>query len=107
MEQSNENFISKLEHHSALRAKKVIPYVDDGAGNAIMQASEDLSAYYVVKSDNANVHYLGKAKPGTATASASWQIRKVDETSGVSVLFADGNPNFDNVWDNRESLTYV
>lgn len=51
--------------------------------------------------------YQGWAAPGTATSAASWRIRKVVETSSdFSMTMADGNSNFDNIWDNRASLSY-
>ena len=55
----------------------------------------------------ASIIYVGKAVPGTATSAASWQIQKIDKsTSNITVLLADGNTNYDNVWDNRASLSY-
>lgn len=54
----------------------------------------------------ASVTYVGKAAIGSGVASAVWQISKIDETSGVVITWADGNANFDNIWDNRASLTY-
>lgn len=52
--------------------------------------------------------YLGQADPGSSTAAAAWRIQKL--TFGVdgdlSSQWADGNSNFDNVWDNRASLSY-
>lgn len=52
--------------------------------------------------------YSGKANPGTVTSSASWQISKIvlQSDNDVSVQWADGDGNFDNVWDNRLSLSY-
>jgi hypothetical protein len=52
--------------------------------------------------------YIGTASPGSSTASAVWRTQKylytgVDVTS---VLYADGNAQFDNVWDDRASLSY-
>lgn len=52
------------------------------------------------------VTYIGQAKPGTATSSALWRIKKIDTTSGTVITFADGDDLFDNVWDNRASLSY-
>ena len=53
--------------------------------------------------------YLGKAVAGTVTSAATWQIQKL--TFGldgdVTVTWADGNVQFDNIWDNRASLTYT
>ena len=57
--------------------------------------------------DSANpILYLGAAEPGSATASAVWRIQRFDVTSGVTSTFADGNDNFDNVWNNRAALSY-
>jgi hypothetical protein len=58
---------------------------------------------------NNNLKYLGKALGGTATASALWQIKEFSYDSSfnlTSILLADGNESFDNVWDNRASLSY-
>ena len=63
---------------------------------------------YAIQVDNtdANNVYVGLAKINTATSAAEWRI-KVIQISGtlVTILWADGNDNFDNVWDNRASLT--
>ena len=53
-----------------------------------------------------DVVYIGKAAIGSTTASAVWQILKMDISSGMTITWADGNDNFDNVWNNRASLTY-
>lgn len=50
--------------------------------------------------------YLGKAPVGSATSSAVWQIAKLDTTSGLVKTWADGNSNFDNVWDDILTITY-
>lgn len=53
--------------------------------------------------------YIGKAGVGSVTSSAVWQIMRIDE-SGTPITtvikWADGNNYFDNIWDNRTSLTY-
>ena len=54
--------------------------------------------------------YRGEATPGTATSAATWRIRKLDIDNGsngdVATTWADGNADFDNVWDNRAILSY-
>jgi hypothetical protein len=58
--------------------------------------------------DNADGNsYYGDALPGTATSAAAWSIQRVS-TSGtvVTTVYADGDANYDNIWDNRTSLTY-
>ena len=67
------------------------------------------SVPYAVELDDAGggVTYVGKADPGTATSSASWQIQRVTEASGdITIEWADGDALFNNVWDNRTGLSY-
>lgn len=54
------------------------------------------------------VTYRGDALPGTATSVASWRIQRMTMQSDgdIDIVFADGNDNFDNIWDNRLSLSY-
>ena len=55
-----------------------------------------------------SVTYLGYAKTGTATSAGSWQIKKILTSGSItSIAYADGNDDYDNVWDNRDSLTYT
>lgn len=57
-----------------------------------------------------DVTYIGKAVPtGSAinTSSSVWQITKIDESSGTVITYADGDLLFNNIWDNRASLTYA
>lgn len=51
--------------------------------------------------------YLGYADPGTATSAATWAVKRVIETGpDASITWADGNNSFDNIWNNRLTLTY-
>jgi len=51
------------------------------------------------------VDYVGEASIGTATSAAAWRVKKVDSTSGIIIQWA-GTGVFDQVWDNRASLSY-
>ena len=57
-----------------------------------------------------SITYIGKAPPNSATSSAVWQIKKLDEsgTGGIELVltWADGNKNYDNIWDNRTGYNY-
>lgn len=57
-----------------------------------------------------DVTYIGEALPtgsAIATSSPVWRIKKIDESGAVtSIKWADGDTNFNNIWDNRTSLTY-
>lgn len=51
--------------------------------------------------------YVGFAKIGAATSAASWQIFKIVSSGGVTTMtWADGDRKFNNIWDNRSSITY-
>lgn len=51
--------------------------------------------------------YVGQAVAGVETPAAAWRIRRVSTVGVVTtVAYADGDANFDNVWDNRASLSY-
>jgi len=54
--------------------------------------------------------YVGEATPGTATSAASWRIYRLDESGGgdeeLIKLYANSSTSFDQVWDDRLSLTY-
>ena len=53
--------------------------------------------------------YRGEAAPGTLTSQTGWRIRKITiGTDGdVTEQWADGNSQFNKVWDNRLSFTYT
>jgi len=55
-----------------------------------------------------NVVYYGVTTSGTAKSAAKWQIKKFSYTSNdlTDIQWADGNTKFDNVWDDRASLSY-
>lgn len=57
-------------------------------------------------SGDALVKYVGFAAAGVTTSAASWQIMKVDKNTGTIIQLADGDDNFDNIFDDRESLDY-
>lgn len=56
---------------------------------------------------SSTVTYVGEAAPGSSAAAAAWRIRKLTKTGGnLSIKWADGDALFDNVWDDRASLSY-
>jgi len=57
----------------------------------------------------ASIVYEGWAAPGTATSAAAWQICKhtYDGTPNrLTTKFAGGTNDYNQVWDNRASLSY-
>lgn len=62
----------------------------------------------IAYNDNNQTLYVGLAAPGARESQAVWQIKKWtwEGTNLVSIKFADGNTAFDNIWDNRATLSY-
>jgi hypothetical protein len=51
--------------------------------------------------------YLGTAAPGAATSDPVWRIQRLSYSGNdLTVEFAEGNAEYDNVWDDRAGLTY-
>lgn len=76
----------------------------------IAHSLDILASNYATQIDDtttASVTYIGKAVIGSSPASAVWQIQKIDESVSPSTIkWADGNNAFDNIFNNRTSLTY-
>lgn len=61
----------------------------------------------IVDEASETVIYIGEAVPSATTSQALWRIKKIDSTTNpTTIFFADANDNFDNVFDNRASLSY-
>ena len=64
---------------------------------------------YALKFDSvsATVQYKGEAIPGADVADPIWRVCKINVTGDdIDIIWADGNTRFDNIWDNRASLSY-
>jgi len=56
-----------------------------------------------------NLIYFGRAKAGAPTSLGAWQIRRLTYSGTgnlLSALYANGAPVYNNVWDDRTSLSY-
>lgn len=75
-----------------------------------VSAVTTVNTIYSIRVDDfsSTVTYVGEAPLQSNEASPVWRIKKL-ETSGtvLTITFADGNQNFDNIWTNRTSLTYM
>lgn len=62
---------------------------------------------YALKLDEVgSLTYIGEAATGSLGADAVWRIKRIDESSGLVITWADGSAAFDQVWDDRASLIY-
>lgn len=77
----------------------------DRSNDSVTAYSPDYKV--IVDEASSTVTYLGKAVAGTSTASALWQITKITISgTQTSLTQADGDFLFNNIFDNRASLTY-
>ncbi len=69
---------------------------------------EGTTQFAVIIDESGDLTYVGHADPGTATSAALWRIRRLDASSDpdLTIMWADGDDSFDNVWDNRATLSY-
>jgi hypothetical protein len=77
---------------------------------AIESVNTKTTGPVALRFDNATdpIAYKGEANAGTATSAATWRISRITAAGdgSVTIEWADGNPNFDNIWNNRTSLSY-
>ena len=61
----------------------------------------------IIDQSDPNNTYIGKAKIGSATSAAVWQIQKLATVSGVlTISWANGDNKFTKIWDNHTALSY-
>lgn len=83
------------------------------AGKRVQEVSvtsED-SSIFAIRIDDVSttgITYVGKATVGSSPSSPVWQIQKLDEsgTPVTTVITWAGGGSFNQIWDNRTSLTY-
>jgi hypothetical protein len=71
----------------------------------IAVTTESDSSGLRVDQASSTVIYLGEGLFGALTSEAKWLIKKIDLTTGVVIKAA--SQDFNQIWDNRASLTYV
>lgn len=55
--------------------------------------------------EGATYTYIGEAAAGTAEGSALWRVKRLTNADNT-IVWADGNSNFDNIWTNRAGASY-
>ncbi len=51
--------------------------------------------------------YIGEAAIGITDSQPFWRIRKFSKIGTITKMqWADGDTNFDNIWDDHTTLTY-
>lgn len=105
---SSANSVSDLEraeHSSSVLAKRVSTV--NTAGSQVNPATEEtLAGEFAVKvTTSGTTTYVAKAAIGSSQSSAVWQAKKIDESSGVVITWADSG-NYSQVATDLTALTY-
>lgn len=85
--------------------------LDIGSGGTESQVSaanplpSEPPKYAARVDEGATYTYIGEAEVGASVASAVWRIKRMTN-SDYTLLWADGDAAFDNIWNNRASLSY-
>lgn len=115
---SESEHIGPLDTGDSISAKRVATYIWNPTGTDLYtglktgayERNTGQAATLDIRLDDftdTTLVYIGKAPIATTTATAAWQIAKLDVSSGLVKTWADGNALFDNIWDNRAALTYA
>lgn len=104
-----------LDHPSEYNRRQTVmlyQYLNEMRASINQLIDEVMATNYATRYDQDSATptyaYLGKAQVGSATSAAVWQIQKLTfgVDGDVTVTWADGDAVFNNVWDDRASLTY-
>ena len=78
--------------------------VSTGQGYKVVK---DVAELMKVDAVDSSTTYIGRANHGTATSSAAWQIQKITVSgTATTIAYANASDNYDQVWDDRASLSY-
>lgn len=57
---------------------------------------------------SATLTYIGEAPTGASPSSPVWRISRIQTLGAETIIqFANGNTNWNSIWDDRASLTYI
>lgn len=74
------------------------------SGEAFLRTSK---ANETVRVDDAGAFvFIGYAIVGSSDASASWKIKRIKTANVVEIKYAGGTGFYNNIWNNRSSLSY-
>lgn len=99
---SEQNILNTI-YDTALRSIAVHSVGYDGSATQVPIADSVAMKVTVSGSDT----YVAIAAPGTAQATATWQVKKITESGATTTTtWADGNANFDNAATDLTALSY-
>jgi hypothetical protein len=72
-----------------------------------IQTSGSVEYAQIVDEASSTITYIGSAIASSLTSESVWKIKRIEISGTLTIItWADGNTNFDNVWNNRATLEY-
>lgn len=90
----------------AMADRELDKFRDTANGDTAIAVTTDETYDFLVDEVDANTKYVGEAAIGTETTEAKWRIYRIKKSGTVTSIRYPGSKNFDQIWDNRASLTY-
>lgn len=85
---------------------KILGVGSDTVKVAVVKAAEEVYTTVIDNTSTANVTYMCEAPVGSLTSAAVWRCQKIDSGSTPNTIKWAGTGDFDQIADNRTSLTY-
>ena len=83
-----------------------VKVITDANSSEIQEIS--IASLLSIRVDDTGTYiYLGYALPGANEAAASWRISRYTKANVSALMWADGDTDFNNIWDDRATLSYL
>jgi len=92
-----------------------VKYIDNGDGSfsqavTLLGGGTSETSFAVrmlPDAGNPALIYVGKAPVGSVESAAVWQIKRMNTTTMLEIEWPASSSEFNQVWDDRESLSYA
>lgn len=62
----------------------------------------------IIDESTEDIIYIGYAKRGSLTTDPVWKIKKIETNAGITTIgFVNGIVNYNFIWDDRATYTYL
>ena len=92
--------------NKALADRQFDKFRDTANGETAVAVINDETYDKLIDEADANTTYVGEATIGTELSEAKWRIYRVKTSGTVTSIRYPGSYAFDQVWNDRASLTY-
>lgn len=95
-------YIDNMSFDDTYKVRVALPLELDPSGTVKLKVTDNLALKFIVDGTKT---YVGEATIGSLTSGALWRVFMFDSSTG-QIKWADGNENFDNIFDNYLTLNF-